>query len=146
MQTSVILEAEIVPYNEASREGGRGPGIEEFWHLGSAGINAESAELERVTLGDRYRNQHRHLGLVFFDILHLDGENLLPRTYDERLKLLEGTVRVVPGFVSPYVFLNGLEADGSVNAGRACSYTVVEGDDRRPECGSTPWDFVNERP
>jgi DNA ligase-4 len=35
---SVILEAEVVPYNERDREGGRGPGIEEFWWLGVAGV------------------------------------------------------------------------------------------------------------
>lgn len=31
--TSVILEAEMLPYNESDRAGGHGPGIEEFWHL-----------------------------------------------------------------------------------------------------------------
>jgi DNA ligase-4 len=30
---SVILEAEMLPYNEDDREGGRGRGIEEFWNL-----------------------------------------------------------------------------------------------------------------
>lgn len=94
MKTFVILEAEIVPYNESSREGGRGPGIEEFWHLGSAGIDAASDD-GRSRLGDR----HRHLCLVFFDVLHLDGESLLQTSYDERRIKLEGIVRTVPGFV-----------------------------------------------
>lgn len=36
---SVILEAEVVPYNQRDRQGGRGPGIEEFWWLGVAGVS-----------------------------------------------------------------------------------------------------------
>ena len=40
--TSVILEAEMLPYNELDREGGRGPGIEEFWHLTSLGARGGS--------------------------------------------------------------------------------------------------------
>lgn len=39
--TSAILEAEVVPYNEGQREGGRGPGIEEFWRLQAAGVSSE---------------------------------------------------------------------------------------------------------
>lgn len=39
---SVILEAEVVPYMEGQREGGRGPGVEEFWWLGAAGVTAGS--------------------------------------------------------------------------------------------------------
>lgn len=38
IQSSVILEAEVVPYNEGQREGSRGPGIEEFWRLDAAGV------------------------------------------------------------------------------------------------------------
>ena len=38
----MILEAEVVPYNEGIREGNRGPGIEEFWWLGAAGVTAEA--------------------------------------------------------------------------------------------------------
>ena len=30
---SIIVEAELLPYNEACRGQGRGPGIEEFWNL-----------------------------------------------------------------------------------------------------------------
>lgn len=40
--TSVILEAEMLPYNELDRQGGRGPGIEEFWHLTSLGARGGS--------------------------------------------------------------------------------------------------------
>lgn len=38
--SSVILEAEVVPFNEGDREGGRGPGMEEFWWLSLAGVTA----------------------------------------------------------------------------------------------------------
>lgn len=41
---SIILEAEVVPYNEGSRAGGRGPGVEEFWWLGAAGVTAEAEQ------------------------------------------------------------------------------------------------------
>jgi DNA ligase-4 len=34
---SVILEAEMLPYNESDRPGERGPGIEEFWWLTGLG-------------------------------------------------------------------------------------------------------------
>ena len=46
IERSVILEVEVIPYNEGQREGGRGPGIEEFWWLGAAGVTAEDKNLE----------------------------------------------------------------------------------------------------
>ena len=54
-----------------------------------------------------------HTMLVFFDILELDGEELLWRTYGERRKVLEEVIREVEGFVSwitittPLLFLCG---------------------------------------
>lgn len=92
MRQSVILEAEVVPYNEGTREGGRGPGIEEFWHLGDAGVTPLTGEA-------RVEDRNRHLCLVFFDVLHLDGESLLDRSYDERRKVLENVIKLIPGFV-----------------------------------------------
>lgn len=131
MQDSIILEAEIVPYNESSREGGRGAGIEEFWHLGLAGIDASETGQNRVD--DRYgqRNRDRHLCLVFFDVLHLDGESLFQSNYDERRKILERVVRTIPGFVS-------LDHESArieklmwvVDPGRSGPYTTLEGYDR----------------
>lgn len=94
MQQSVILEAEVVPYNEASREGGRGPGIEEFWHLGAAGVSPSNGDMPSAA------ERSRHLCLVFFDVLHLDGASLLETRYDDRRRLLEGAIRAIPGFVS----------------------------------------------
>ena len=53
----------------------------------------------------RFRiDNHRHLCLVFFDILHLDGESLLQTPLVSRRRLLEKVVRTVPGFVSPLHF------------------------------------------
>ena len=43
---SIILEAEVVPYNEGQRDGNRGPGVEEFWWLGAAGVTADGPELK----------------------------------------------------------------------------------------------------
>lgn len=37
---NIVVEAELVPYNESSWEGGRGPGIEEFWKLYYEGIKS----------------------------------------------------------------------------------------------------------
>ncbi|OCF77906.1 hypothetical protein I204_01909 [Kwoniella mangroviensis CBS 8886] len=89
--TSVILEAEVVPFNEASREGGRGPGIEEFCWLGNAGVTASAMPLVNT-------QQNRHLCLVFFDILYLDGQSLLHKRYEDRRALLETVIRPIQGF------------------------------------------------
>jgi DNA ligase-4 len=96
MTRSIILEAEVVPYNESSREGGRGPGIEEFWHLGAAGVTPDTTQQ-----GQEWKNRNRHLCLVFFDVLHLDGRNLLNTRYEDRRDCLEKVIKVIPGFVSP---------------------------------------------
>jgi DNA ligase-4 len=42
----IILEAEVVPYNEGARPGGRGPGVEEFWWLGPSGVTAEADQIK----------------------------------------------------------------------------------------------------
>ena len=61
---------------------------------------------DRIQLDDsdalRFRiDSQRHLCLVFFDILHLDGESLLQTPLVSRRRILEKVVRTVPGFVSP---------------------------------------------
>jgi DNA ligase-4 len=53
-------------------------------------------------VGDAWKNKSRHLCLVFFDILHLDGVSLLERSYDERRRCLESVIREIPRFVSLY--------------------------------------------
>ncbi|ODO06886.1 hypothetical protein I350_04246 [Cryptococcus amylolentus CBS 6273] len=95
IKKSVILEAEIVPYNEQDRDGGRGPGIEEFWQIKNAGVGAPSAT---SSASGRWDNQSRHVCLVFFDCLHVDGRNLLHTRYDERRRILENAIVPIPGF------------------------------------------------
>lgn len=87
--TGVILEAEVVPYNEGNREGGRGPGIEEFWHVETAG----------VVFGKGGWDPDRHLCLCFFDVLFANGESLLRKTYEQRREVLETVIKPIPGFV-----------------------------------------------
>ena len=41
----------------------------------------------------------RHFLLVFFDILHADGQSLLDEPYQKRRRKLKEIVRVVEGFV-----------------------------------------------
>jgi hypothetical protein len=41
----------------------------------------------------------RHFLLVFFDILHIDGQNLLDESYQKRRWKLEEIVHVIEGFV-----------------------------------------------
>ena len=53
-------------------------------------------------MGYEWKNRNRHLCLVFFDVLHLDGMSLLDTCYEERRRCLEGVIKVVPGFVSDY--------------------------------------------
>ncbi|WWD04258.1 hypothetical protein V865_002326 [Kwoniella europaea PYCC6329] len=99
---SVILEAEVVPFNEASREGGRGPGIEEFWWLGNAGVTASAMPFVKTQYVRPFIptivNENRHLCLVFFDILYLDGQSLLHKRYEDRRALLETVIRPIQGF------------------------------------------------
>ena len=40
----------------------------------------------------------RHLALVFFDVLLLDGVSLLPLPYSHRRNILEEAIRVLPGY------------------------------------------------
>ncbi|OCF46055.1 hypothetical protein I317_00143 [Kwoniella heveanensis CBS 569] len=91
---SIILEAEVVSYNESNREGGRGPGIEEFWWLGHAGVTANPT-IRNLAMP---RNRSRHLCLVFFDVLYIDGLSLLHHAYEARRAILEEVIRPLPGF------------------------------------------------
>ncbi|KAF8586434.1 hypothetical protein K439DRAFT_1387139 [Ramaria rubella] len=45
-------------------------------------------------------NGDRHLMIVFFDIMFLNGGSLLGKGYNERRALLERTINVVPGYVT----------------------------------------------
>ncbi|KAK0570058.1 hypothetical protein OC861_000365 [Tilletia horrida] len=39
-----------------------------------------------------------HLGLVFFDVLHLDNESLLHKSYEQRRSILESIITPIPSF------------------------------------------------
>lgn len=65
------------------------------WTVGSRSVGAV-ANSPRPTP----RSQDRHLCLAFFDILHLDGESLIDRTYEFRRRLLRKVVRPLHVFVS----------------------------------------------
>lgn len=82
----------MLPYNEGDREGGRGPGIEEFWQLGAVAQDLGRSDPDRVP--------NRHHFLAFFDVLYLNGESLLNETYDARRSVLESVIRPIKGFVS----------------------------------------------
>ncbi|KAJ9104309.1 hypothetical protein QFC20_004591 [Naganishia adeliensis] len=88
--TSVILEAEMLPYNESDRQGGHGPGIEEFWHL--TNLSARGGQPR-----DRFAGA-RHLFLSYFDILHYNGRSLLHESYQARRSILVSVIRKIPGF------------------------------------------------
>ncbi|KAJ9107714.1 hypothetical protein QFC21_001174 [Naganishia friedmannii] len=47
---TLILEAEMLPYNESERKGGKGPGIEEFWHLGGLSSRGLDSAQDGVSL------------------------------------------------------------------------------------------------
>jgi len=41
----------------------------------------------------------RHFLLVFFDTLHIDGQNLIDEPYQKRRRKLEEIIQVIEGFV-----------------------------------------------
>lgn len=49
-------------------------------------------------LSDASDGGHRHLALVFFDVLFLDSESLTSTPYFERRKILESVVLPIPGY------------------------------------------------
>ncbi|KAG8965975.1 hypothetical protein FRC03_012710 [Tulasnella sp. 419] len=114
---SVILEAEMVCYNEKNHQ------IDEFWRIRSLieyTSEGARARFRRRNYGNSSRAQvesqddapeydeslksngtdhgHRHFMLVFFDILALDGQNLLNSPYRNRREKLEGVIREIPGY------------------------------------------------
>lgn len=82
----------------------------EFWHLRAlieetahgvrAGQRKHKEELENVDSQNSLVsevNEGQHLGLVFFDVLFLDGRSQLARPYCERREILESIVSIIPG-------------------------------------------------
>lgn len=60
--------------------------------LSSSGIHQDSLESNASDGGTR------HFMVVFFDVLHIDGHNLLEETYETRRSKLENLIRIVPNF------------------------------------------------
>ncbi|KAE8267193.1 hypothetical protein A4X09_0g5152 [Tilletia walkeri] len=50
-------------------------------------------------ISDLTVNGSFHLGLVFFDVLHIDGESLIAKSYDYRRTVLESIIKPIPSFV-----------------------------------------------
>ncbi|KAF4569964.1 hypothetical protein EYR36_009770 [Pleurotus pulmonarius] len=100
---NVILDAEMVAYDNDH--------IDEFWRIrglvettaygvrGSrriSGAGKPSNNLDSQYSLASSVNEGRHLALVFFDILCLDSQSTLHRSYDERRDLLERVVQTIP--------------------------------------------------
>ncbi|KAG8861441.1 hypothetical protein FRB96_002890 [Tulasnella sp. 330] len=110
--TSVILEAEMVCYNEGKAC------IDEFWRIrslveataqgGRARFNGSNfqAPTEPGTLDDVHESLlstgedsgNRHFMLVFFDVLLLDGKNLTRESYGSRRALLKQLICPITGY------------------------------------------------
>lgn len=75
----IVLDGEIVAYSELEKKGIR---IEEFYPFQNLMQRRRKYEIEK------YREK-RPVAVFFFDILYLNGESLLKKTYPERRTLLE---------------------------------------------------------
>jgi DNA ligase-4 len=61
--------------------------------------SSQTTESQRsAALGDNYVPA-RHLALVFYDVLLLDGQSLVFDTYEQRRAVLESLIRPVEGYV-----------------------------------------------
>ncbi|CDO68359.1 hypothetical protein BN946_scf184815.g6 [Trametes cinnabarina] len=108
-QHSVVVEAEMVAYSDVLER------IDEFWRIrsliGSTAIGvrhkspppapystqAEATETQCSMISNGSDGGTRHLALVFFDVLLLDGVSLLHFPYDERRSILETIIRTRSG-------------------------------------------------
>ncbi|KAI0700149.1 hypothetical protein C8T65DRAFT_831678 [Cerioporus squamosus] len=107
-QQNIVVEAELVAFSEATDR------IDEFWRIRSlvastaVGVRhrapppppstAEGMESQCSMISNGSDGGTRHLALVFFDILLLNGTSLLSFPYSERRAILEQVIRVVPGY------------------------------------------------
>ncbi|KAF9269005.1 DNA ligase/mRNA capping enzyme, partial [Marasmius fiardii PR-910] len=101
---SVILDAEMVPFS--------GEKIEGFWKIrrliestarGARRRVAGESESEPETQETQFtqisteQDCPSQLGLVFFDVMYLNGKSLLTQPYQKRRETLEDLIRVLPG-------------------------------------------------
>lgn len=106
--TDIILEAEMIAFSDTL---GR---IDEFWRIRSLvestarGVRSnrkiscvelpeDQPDSQCSILSNASDASTRHLALVFFDILYLDGVSLLGEPYSARRALLESVVAPIPG-------------------------------------------------
>lgn len=102
IRRDVILDAEMVPFNSNR--------IDEFWRLRRliestavgvrAGFKPNQADSQESigSLSSRLSENH-HLGLVFFDVLLLDGESFLHVPYSRRRQCLESLITPIDGHI-----------------------------------------------
>ncbi|THU99167.1 DNA ligase/mRNA capping enzyme, partial [Dendrothele bispora CBS 962.96] len=101
---NIILDAEMVAFD--------GLHIDEYWRIHgliqatASGIRRKHEQKSscynlRVNSAERYRNSSntKHLGLVFFDVMYMDGSSLLSVPYWKRRILLEDLITPDPGTV-----------------------------------------------
>ncbi|KAI0358264.1 hypothetical protein OH77DRAFT_1449955 [Trametes cingulata] len=107
---SIVVEAEMVAYSDVL---GR---IDEFWRIrsliastaigvrhksplpGPSSTQQEAMETQCSLISNGSDGGTRHLALVFFDVLLLDGVSLLSLPYGQRRSVLERVMNVKPGY------------------------------------------------
>ncbi|KZT61412.1 hypothetical protein CALCODRAFT_9671 [Calocera cornea HHB12733] len=117
--SSAIFDAEMVAYSELSGD------IDKFWRIrGMIGATAsgirrkeprrsnpdfdlfdsedetkvDPVETQDSLVSNGTASDTRHFMLVFFDILHLNGQNLLDRPYEHRRLVLKQLITPISGF------------------------------------------------
>ncbi|RPD64481.1 hypothetical protein L226DRAFT_545021 [Lentinus tigrinus ALCF2SS1-7] len=108
LKQDIVVEAEMVAFSETTNR------IDEFWRIRSliastaigvrhktpppAPSTAEGMDSQCSMISNGSDGGTRHLALVFFDILLLDGTSLLSFPYSERRAVLERVIRTTPGY------------------------------------------------
>ncbi|KAL5513320.1 hypothetical protein ACEPAH_3719 [Sanghuangporus vaninii] len=89
--STVILEAEMIAYDRTS-------GVDEFWRIRELiEISATGARRRNKREGTTIESEtSRHLALVFFDVLYLNGTTLLSEPYCSRRATLEAIIDPIP--------------------------------------------------
>lgn len=78
--------------------------VDEFWRINQLklkpwqklkDIDHKSRDINTQGLSDR---ESRHLAICFFDVIYLNGQSLLERSYNERRRNLEQCIQVIPHY------------------------------------------------
>ncbi|KAI9062683.1 hypothetical protein FKP32DRAFT_1652628 [Trametes sanguinea] len=107
---SIVVEAEMVAYSDVLER------IDEFWRIRSlvgktaigvrhkslppapSSTQLEAMETQCSMISNGSDGGTRHLALVFFDVLLLDGVSLLSYPYGSRRSILETVLKTRPGY------------------------------------------------